>query len=196
MISVIVPLMPIKPYDTMVDECVELLRKQTAKPEIIVAVQPVERYINKNKLLNDAFAKSNGNFVMHCDVDFRLTDETLLQRMKDRIVKDDLDVLYPKFVSQLTRKNKIADGGPMFTRSGLYKVGKLDESLLGISYTTFPLLAYCLRYLRFDCSDDFMVDVIQNYASVKRKNGQTAKRLKPLFKETVSILKGRGAWPA
>lgn len=196
MITVIIPLMPIKPYDTMVDECVELLRKQTAKPEVIVAVQQIDRYINKNKLLNDGMKKANGKFIMHCDVDFRLTDETLLQRMKEKIVKDDLDVLYPKFVSQLTRKKKIADGGPMFTREGLWKVGKLDESLLGISYTTFPLLAYCLRYLRFDCTDDFMIEVLQAYASSKRQNGQTAKRLRPLYKETVSILKGRGAWPA
>ena len=196
MISVIVPLMPIVPYSEQIDECVDLLKKQTAKPEIIVAVQPVERYINKNKLLNDGFAKSSGDYVVHCDADFRYDDSDLLKRMVDKLESDGLDVIYPKFLSRVSGKMKIADGGPLFRRTALLKYGKLDENLMGVSWVTFPLLLYALKRMKFHCSDEFEIKVDQARGGVGKRNGQTSKRMRPIYKEAVRILKGRGAWPA
>jgi glycosyltransferase involved in cell wall biosynthesis len=196
LISVIIPLMPIPPYSEQVVECLDGLNKQTAKKEIFVAEQPVERYINKNKLLNQGFKKSKGDLVFHCDADFLFPDNTLLERMEDKIKTDKLDCLYPKFFSWRYRELKIADGGGMFTQDTLLKTYPLNENLLGISWVTIPLLNYCIKNLRFHCSDEFVVETSSKNGSALRRHGKTASRLRPLFKETVKMLKARGAWPA
>jgi glycosyltransferase involved in cell wall biosynthesis len=188
--------MPIEPYKQQVDGCIDPLRKQTARPEVIVAVQQVERYINKNKLLNDGFKQAKGDYIMHCDADFRLTDPTLLQRMREKMDADNLEVIYPKFMSPKYRCLKIADGGPFMHRSAILKHGPLNETLMGISYTTFPFLMYAIDRLRFHCSDEFVVDVDWQACKERKRNGQTAKRLKPIYNEAVRRLKGMGAWPA
>jgi glycosyltransferase involved in cell wall biosynthesis len=195
---VIIPLMPIRPYSEQIAECLEGLSKQTAKKEIFVAEQPIERYINKNKLLNQGFKKSKGDLVFHCDADFRFSDPTLLERMEAKIREDNLDCLYPKFFSQHYRELKIADGGGMFTQNTLLKTYPLNENLLGISWVTFPLLNYCIKNLRFHCSDEFVIDANCKNGSGNpmRRHGKTASRLRPLFKETVKLLKAKGAWPA
>lgn len=195
MISVIVPLMPIVPYSEQIHECLELLTKQTAKTEIFVVEQPVERYINKNRLLNQGFRKSKGEFVFHCDADFRLRDETILERMAEKIEKDGLDCIYPKFLSRVSGKLKIADGGPMFTQRAMLDCFPLDESLLGISWVTFPLLHRAVTKMKFHCSDEFVIEVDQMRGGVGRRNGKTGSRMRPIYKETVRILKRRGAWP-
>ena len=196
MISVIVPLMPIVPYTEQIADCLNSLQRQTAKIEVFVVEQPVERYINKNRLLNQGFRKSKGEFVFHCDADFRLTDPTLLQRMADKMAADHLDCIYPKFLSRCSQRLKIADGGPMFTQDALLKCFPLDESLLGISWVTFPLLYHAVTRLRWHCSDEFVLDVEQTRGGVGRRNGKTHSRMRPLYKETVRLLKKRGAWPA
>lgn len=196
MISVIIPLMPIEPYNEQIDECVELLRKQTAKPEVIVAVQHVDKYINKNKLLNDGFSRANGDCIVHCDADFRYDDETLLERMEAKVKTEGVDVIFPKFLSRVSGKMKIADGGPFVKRTELWKYGRLNEDLIGISWVTFPFLLYALKRMNFHCSDEFTIRVDQMRGGKGKRNGQTAKRMRPIYKEAVKILKGRGAWPA
>lgn len=196
MISVIVPLMPIVPYTEQIGDCLNSLSKQTAKIEVFVVEQPVERYINKNRLLNQGFRKSKGEFVFHCDADFRLNDPTLLERMADKLTTNRLDCLYPKFLSQCSQKLKIADGGPMFTQAAMLQCYPLDESLLGISWVTFPLLYRAVTRMKFHCSDEFILDVEQTRGSVARRNGKTHSRMRPIYKETVRLLKKRGAWPA
>ena len=195
MVSIIVPLMPIEPYDGQVAKCLELLQRQTVNKEIIVVEQPVERYINKNRLLNSGFRKSVGDKVFHCDVDFRLEDETLLKRMSDKLDAENLDVIYPKFLSHVSRKLKIADGGPFMQQTALLKYGPLNESLMGISWVTFPLLNHLFNNMKFHCSDEFIIQVDTRGGNPKRRNGQTAKRMRPIFKETVNQLKKVGAWP-
>ena len=188
--------MPVPPYSEQIAGCLESVSKQTAKTEIFVAEQPVERYINKNRLLNKGFKKSKGDLVFHCDADFRFPDSTLLERMEEKIKQEKLDCIYPKFHSKMYGETKIADGGGMFTQNALLKCFPLDESLLGISWVTFPLLNHCVKDLKFHCSDDFILEVDEKKGPVARRHGKTASRLRPLFKETVKILKKRGAWPA
>jgi glycosyltransferase involved in cell wall biosynthesis len=188
--------MPIVPYTEQLADCLKSIEKQTAKFEVFIVEQPVERYINKNRLLNNGFKKSKGDFVMHCDADFRLTDPTILQRMADKIEQDKLDCIYPKFHSRVYGELKIADGGPMFTQTALMKCYPLNENLKGVSWVTFPLLNYAVKNLKFHCSDEFVIEVDQQRGGVARRHGKTASMLRPVFKETVKILKGKGAWPA
>ena len=188
--------MPIVPYTEQIGDCLKTLNEQTAKFEVIIAEQPVEKYILKNKLLNDGFKQSRGEYVMHCDADFRFPDKTFLQRMVDKMELGPFDVIYPKFLSRVSGKLRIADGGPMFRREALLKHGRLDESLKGISWVTFPLLWNALNEMRFHCSDEFVLEVDQQRGGVARRNGSTASLMRPIFKKTVKRLKGMGAWPA
>ena len=196
MVSVIVPLMPTVPYTEQIGECLTLLVKQTEKIEVFVVEQPVERYINKNKLLNQGFRKSKGEFVFHCDADFRLNDPTLLERMVAKIKAENFDCIYPMFESRVHRCLKLADGGPMFTQKAMLGCYPLDETLKGVSWVTFPLLNYAVKNLKWHCSPEFVVDVDQQRGGVGRRNGQTASRMRPIYKETVRILKGKGVWLA
>lgn len=188
--------MPIVPYTEQIGDCLSSLKNQTAKTEVFVVEQPIERYINKNRLLNTGFKKSKGELVLHCDADFRFNDPTILERMADKISSDNLDCIYPKFLSRCSGKLRIADGGPMFTQRALLKSYPLNETLMGISWVTFPLLYHAVTNLKFHCSDEFVIDVDQMRGGVARKHGKTASKLRPLFKETVKILKRKNAWPA
>jgi glycosyltransferase involved in cell wall biosynthesis len=69
MISIIIPLMPIDPYDRVVKDCVESINKQNVNKEIIIVQQAVERYILKNRLLAEGFKRSKGDTVFFCDAD-------------------------------------------------------------------------------------------------------------------------------
>lgn len=191
MISVVIPLMPIKPYSTQVTKCQESILKQSAETEIIVVVQETSRYINKNRLLNNGVEKSTGGHVFFCDADFTFPDRTLLERMSEK----DVDVIFPMFRSKRYGKLKISDGGAFMDRDTIKRFGQLDESLQGISWVTFPFLKWCLDNARWHCSDEFTITVGQDYVSKKKRHGATSARMRPTFKSVVKRLQIEGVWP-
>jgi glycosyltransferase involved in cell wall biosynthesis len=194
MISVIIPLMPIDPYDRVVKDCVKFINKQNVDKEIIIVQQVVERYILKNKLLNEGFKHSKGDTVFFCDADFMFEDPTLLQQMQKKL-DNGYDVVFPKFYSDVYRSLKIADGAPCFNRKVMLKHGKLDEKLKGISWVTFPFLSWCLENTNYYCGDDIVL-THQRVGGKGKRNGSTASLMRPLFKKTVKRLRGEGLWPA
>lgn len=194
MISVIIPLMPIDPYDRVVKDCATSLNKQSVDKEIIIVEQVVERYILKNKLLNSGFVKSKGDTVFFCDADFTFDDTAFLQRISDKL-SEGYDVVFPKFYSEVYRSLKIADGAPCFKREVMVKHGKLDESLKGISWVTFPFLSWCLKNTKYYCGDDIVLQH-QRVGGKGKRNGGTASLVRPLFKQTVKRLRSEGLWPA
>ena len=148
--------MPIPPYDSQIKDLLKCLEKQTAKHEVIVCEQKIERYINKNKLLNEGFVKAKGEYIWHCDADF-LPGPTLLQRMQQAMIKNKYDVIYPHYYSEFNKCWRISDGGPFLKRSVLERYGKLDESIKGCTYETFPLLEWCMDSVKFHSSDEFKI---------------------------------------
>ena len=194
MISVVIPLMPIDPYDRVVKDCIESLNRQDAEKEIIIVQQNVEPYIMKNKLLNSGFSRSRGEHVFFCDADFTFDDPTFLSRMQAKL-NDGYDVVFPKFYSEVYRNLKIADGAPCFKRPVMSKHGPLKEELKGISWVTFPLLKWCLENTKYYCGDDIVLQH-QRVGGKGKRNGKTGSAMRPIFKSTVKRLKGEGLWPA
>ena len=166
MISIIIPLMPVEPWKTTVGDCIYSISKSVgAEYEVILQIQEVEKYINKNKLLNDGFAKAKGDIIWHCDADF-LINETFLRRMEDALIGDlDLvyengyDVIWPMFYSNFVKGYKASDGGPFMKREVLEKLGPLDESLIGISLVTFPFMKWCLENVKHYASTDLTIEL-------------------------------------
>ena len=193
MISVVVPLMGIPPYDSQVNDLLNDLGKQTASHEVIVVEQPVERYIRKNELLNEGYDKAKGDFIWHCDADFLIPDKTLLERMADRVD----DVIYPMFYSEPNQGYKIADGAPFMRREVLERFGKLDGSLHGIGGVTFPFLLWCLTNTELLCSREFQIEL--NGKPFRRLRGKqhtkTVKDLQPLVRTVKDRLINMGVWP-
>jgi glycosyltransferase involved in cell wall biosynthesis len=193
MISVIVPLMGIPPYDSQIEDLLKDLEKQTATHEVIVVEQPIERYIRKNDLLNEGYEESQGDFIWHCDADFLLPDVTLLERMADRVD----DVIYPMFYSRPNKGFKIADGAPFMRRNVIERYGALNGDLHGIGYVTFPFLAWCLTNTELLCSREFQIEL--NDKPFRRLRGKqhtrTVKELQPLAKRLKAELMDLGVWP-
>ena len=149
MISVIIPLMPIRPYDIQAERCAIALQQQEGVDiEILVQKQPIEKYINKNKLLNEGFEKSSGEYVWHCDADYLPGDNELLFRMATILEDKKLDLIWPMYWSAY-KYWKIADGGPFMKRSVLEKHGPLDESLLGAAGVTMPFVKWCIDNVKY-----------------------------------------------
>ena len=169
MISAIIPLMPVKSYPDLVFECVESLKNQSVEVEIILVVQPVQKYINKNALLNFGFEKATGDWIFHCDVDFTFDDENLLEKMSCC----GAEAVYPFFFSEALKRLKVADGAAFVSRETLEKHGPLDESGLGISLVTFPLMEWCLENAKVCISTNHVIQVKQRYASAKRIHYKT-----------------------
>lgn len=179
MISVIIPLMRLESYEMHLEDCIKSLERQTCRPEIIVSEHGIEDHIRKNYLLNRGFEKAAGDIIFHCDVDFTIEDDTTLERMSERLT----DVIYPVFVSDITHKLKIADGGTFARKSVLERFGPLDESLIGINYVTFPLLLWCMENTDFKVYNDFII--IHNKAQNPNKvHRPTKRKLVDLFKQT------------
>lgn len=168
-------------YEKCIHECVASLERQTAKLEIIISEHPVDRFIRKNELLNKGLKKANCDIVWHCDADFTLDDKTVLERMVKRLD----DVIYPFFYSAVHRKMKIADGGPLIRKNVLERFGPLDESAIGISWVTFPLLKWCMEKTKFQACIDFIVNHNHLY-SVKKGHHKTRSRLRQIYKTTIS----------
>lgn len=210
MISVIIPLMPVKPYSEQVKDCVRDIENQTADTEILVIKQEISDHINKCALLNEGFRKATGEYIWHCDADFLLPNKDFLQSMLDKMEDDNLDVIYPMFYSRTFKQLKITDGGP-FMRRKILEDYRLNDTLLGVSYVTFPLLDHCLKK-RFHCSKEFVVGI--NYRGVKvasepkdpkrkrlkvgiqkKKHVHTLKKTVPIVKRLIPELQAMGVWP-
>ena len=83
MISVIVPLMPVRPYNVQVKDLEESLKKQTVEYELIVSEQEISKYINIPRLFNKALKKAKGDIIHFTNADFLYPDEKLFE-MKRR----------------------------------------------------------------------------------------------------------------
>ena len=194
MISVIIPLMPIEPYRTQVETCKDFIKKQDGDIEIVVMVQQESMFINKNSLLNDGIRESMGSYVFLCDADFILNDKSVLKRMQEKL-DNGHDVIFPMFRSEVTDSLKIADGAVFTTKDIMKRFGRLDESLEGISWVTFPFLKWCLDNVRWHCSDEFIIDVDQSHKSRKKRHGATSSKMRPIYKNVVKQLQQEGVWP-
>jgi glycosyltransferase involved in cell wall biosynthesis len=197
MISVIIPLMPIMPYNVQIERTLRDLDRQTAETEVLVCKQPVEPKICKTRLLNEGFAQSKGDIIFHCDADIIFKDETVLQRMEEKLYNDDLDVIYPMFFSPFRKCLKIADGHPFMRREVREEHGPLDETLLGISLQEFVILHWLYFNKRFHCSREFVIDV--NTEPFVKKVGKvhrpTRMKCRKIYDEVIVKLKEDGVWP-
>ena len=196
-VSIIIPLMSVEPYKTQVHDCWRSLQRQTIESETIITVQPVEKYIRKNKILNGGLKQATGNIIFHCDADYLFPDKTFIERMVKKL--SDCDVIYPMFYSDVYGEYKIADGGFFGRKEVLEEYGPLDESLIGIGHVTFPLLKWCLDNKKVYCSQDYLIELNKTpfVKRVKKRHEKTSgtKEMKKLVKETITILQGMGAWP-
>ncbi|MDY6834978.1 MAG: glycosyltransferase family A protein [Chloroflexota bacterium] len=192
----IIPLMAIPPYDTQVSECIDKLERQTAVNEVIVSQQKPAKLINKNRLLNRGLKKAVGNIIWHCDADFLATDDTLLERMEQKL-ESGCEAVYPMFHSAVYDAPKIADGGLFTYKEHLERYGPLDETLLGIGYVTFPLLNWVMCNLKWYCGTEFMVELNTKPFVKRSKKGhlKTRHQLRSLFQKVKKELEEIKAWP-
>jgi hypothetical protein len=195
-ISVIIPIMPIEPYKTQIHDTLKSLKKQTAKHEVIVCEQPIERWINKGKLLNEGFRKSKGDVIFHCDADALFPDPTLFERMKNKL-ESGYDCVYPMFFSPLKKVYKIADGHPFATREAREEFGPHNERHLGISLQEFVILHHYLTKKKMYCGKEFMMAINMKpfVKGVGKLHKETRIKVKPIYYQCLEILKERGVWP-
>ncbi len=195
MISVIIPLMPIPPYDAICLDAMTAVAEQDAQCELIVVKQDIGLWLKKNKLLNDGVEASKGDILWFCDADF-VPEETLLRRMELRLIREDLDVIFPMFYSKKHNQLKIADGAPFIKREVLERYGKFNETHLGVSWVTFPFLKWCMDNCKFFCSNEFIVDINPTPQRLAgKRHFKTSGKLRGLYKETVKDLQEMGVWP-
>ena len=161
-----------------VRQCIESLKKQAADIEIIVEEQEVEEFINKNRLYNKGIARSSGEIIWFCDADYTLDDPNFLENMSDELD----EVIYPCFYSRAKKDFKIADGGPMFKREVIERHGPLDESLIGISWVTFPFLKWCMDNTNFKYDKRFIINH-HNFKIGRTRHQKTSSKLRPIYKE-------------
>lgn len=206
MISIIIPLMPIEPYVTQVNACLQSLRKQTAEHEVIVERHEIQEYIEKNRLLNQGVEIAKGDIIWFCDADFLLPDSNLLKRMEAKLREDNLDVIYPMFYSDAVKGYKIADGATFIKKNVLARFGKLHEKLndgpansllmQGISRVTWPLLDWCLDNAKMCVLPFFLIELNYEPFSVKGKGTSRVKsEMKLRYPKLIKRLKARGYRP-
>ncbi len=180
MISVIIPYMPDGVTQTL-NDCIRSLNEQTVKLQIIVERQDPDIYINKNKLLNSGLKKSKHDIIWHCDADFELEDNGILKKMVAKLN----DVIYPVFYSQSHKKLKIADGGPLIRKQVLQRHGPLDESLVGISWVTFPFLKWCMENTKMKVAQEFYIKHNNGFGK-KKGHQKTRSKLRSIYKEVTA----------
>jgi len=188
MISVIVPIMRIPPYDSQIKDLLKCLGQQTIEHEVIISEQKIRKYIDKNKLLNQGFKKARGKYIWHCDADF-IVDDNFLKRMRNSLELNKLDVIFPMFFSNTNQAWRIADGAPFMKREVLERHGDLDESLMGISFVTFPFLDWCLDNTKFHCSPNFKIGTNRKPFIRKSKDKADPVTLKKMRPESIRIMK-------
>jgi len=184
MISVIIPYMynsrSANKYHEFLKDCIKSLQRQTADIEIIVNEHKEEEHIRKNYLLNQGLRAAKGDIIWHCDADFTMDNQCVLEKAEGKL----RETLYPVFYSRKYKKLKIADGGLMIRREVLERHGPLDETLFGISYVTFPLLKWCMDNTEFDVDPEFVI-TNNSIPSVKKAHKETRARLEPLYNEVI-----------
>jgi glycosyltransferase involved in cell wall biosynthesis len=190
--------MAVPPYDCQITDCLKSLAMQTEEnKEVIVSEQEVEKFININKLLNKGIKKSKGEIVFTCDADFLFPDKTVLKRMRNKLKEDKLDAIFPYYYTPVHNAYKVSDGGAFTTRKVIEEYGKLDETLLGVSWVRFPFLKWCMENTNYYFGKEFTIEL--NYKPFQKKRGkrnwETSGKMRPLYKQTVEKLQGMGAWP-
>lgn len=146
MISVVVPLMPIHPYDQQVEVLLRSLHNQPGVCEVLVVEQePEGRHplIRMNKLFNIGIAKAKGSYIWLCGADFIVPRYTPL-KMKSKCYSY-YDAFLPMYQSPAIGNWKVSDGGVFMKRGVIEKHGPLDESLIGVSRISFPFLYWLLK---------------------------------------------------
>ena len=199
MISVLIPYLAYMPYKEQINRTLSDLKRQTADHEIIVIEQPiVEKHtkICKGKLHNLGFKASTGDVIFHCDADIIIEDETLLERMENKL-RDGFDVIYPMFWSVTHEANKLADGHPFMTRQVLEEYGPLNEEDKGISFESFRLLHWLYYNKKFHASDEFKIELNTEPFTKRINKSDRATRLEclPIAVEVINDLKGEELWP-
>jgi len=185
--------MPKEPWKTTVSDCIYSISKNNGvEYEVILQTQEVEQYINKNKLLNDGFAKAKGDIIWHCDADF-LIDETFLKRMADAL--DNYGIIWPMFWSPFAKGYKASDGGPFMWREVLEQHGPLDESLLGVSLVTFPFMKWCLENVCHYASTDLTLELQDTGKyDLHKVHEETFWRNVPVKRDCVVMMKDHDYW--
>jgi len=185
--------MPKEPWKTTVGDCIYSISKNNGvKYEVILQTQEVEQYINKNRLLNDGFAKAKGDIIWHCDADF-LIDETFLKRMSDEL--SCYDVIWPMFWSPFAKGYKASDGGPFMRREILEQHGPLDESLIGISNVTFPFMKWCFDNVSHHASTDLTIELQDTGKyDMKKVDKETFYKVLPIKQEVIKLMKEHDYW--
>lgn len=189
MVSVIIPLMPIEPYATQVEETKACLDAQAEDCQVIVVEQPVEPFINKNKLLNRGFELAAGEFIWHCDADYLFGPELLVE-MKGYLAATGKDVVFPMFPKK--DKWKIADGGPFMRREVMERHGPLDETILGINWTTYPFIKWVMDNCKWAASTDLRIRLNKSDVQVKKCHRPSAARMQGVCAEVNRQLISRG----
>lgn len=194
MISVICPLMPVKPYDTQVKDLEESLKKQTSEYELIISEQEISVYINIPQLINEGLNKAKGDIIHLANADFLYPDEKLFEKIIDRLSGGTTDVIFPQFYSNTFKKWRIADGGWFAERELVDKFGEWDETILGVSGETFYFLDWCLDNVKLHCSDEFTIDLnTEPYVKkVGKKYLPSVKHTWPTIEKVLRKLADRG----
>jgi glycosyltransferase involved in cell wall biosynthesis len=199
--------MPKEPWKTTVGDCIYSISKNNGvKYEVILQTQEVEQYINKNRLLNDGFAKAKGDIIWHCDADF-LIDETFLKRMSETLngwaawtedefyINEGHDVIWPMFWSPFAKGYKASDGGPFMRREILEQHGPLDESLIGISNVTFPFMKWCFDNVSHHASTDLTIELQDTGKyDMKKVDKETFYKVLPIKQEVIKLMKEHDYW--
>jgi glycosyltransferase involved in cell wall biosynthesis len=195
MISVVIAYMPIMPYQTQLKSCLLRLEKQECEKEIVVSEHPVQQYIEKNRLINEGIKKAQGDYIWLCDADFMVDDTTFLERMKTKLDENECDIIYPMFES-VKGGMRIADGAPFARKEVFDRFGKFNEKLWGISWVTFPFLAWSLKTCRIFCSEEFSFQqsAFPFTKGRSKRHWATSKKMWPLFKKTQAKLMEMGLW--
>jgi glycosyltransferase involved in cell wall biosynthesis len=199
MISVLIPYLAYMPYKEQIKRTISDLERQTADLEIIVSEQEIKEKhtrICKGRLHNEGFAKAKGDIIFHCDADIIIEDETLLERMENKL-REGFDVIYPMFWSVWHEMNKLADGHPFMTREVLEEYGPLNEDDMGISLVSFRLLHWLYYNKKFHASDEFLIALNTEPFTKHKNKSDKATRLecRPIAVEVINDLKGDGLWP-
>lgn len=192
MISIIIPIMRVGPYPVHLKRLLPELEKQRdVETEILVEEQPLSDFIYKNKLLNQGFAKSKGEFIWFCDADFMPSTDDLLARMKDKCVSDDIDLIWPMYWSSY-KYWKASDGGVFMKREVLELHGPLDESLKGVSLVTFPFAKWCLDNVKYFVSPEFTIKLQTPTYKGKKIDFDTYRKHAHLMQEFFATLQEKG----
>jgi len=184
--------MGIFPYVKTLPICLESLKKQTLRNEVIVSEHAKEDYIRLNYLLNKGVEKASNEWLFFCNADFRIP-MTLLQDMFDAVFLDDYEVIFPMYRGK-SKKLKMSDGSYFISKSLLRRFGLFDESLIGISRATFIFVDWALKNTRWHSSKDFQFEIIDHVSPKNKLHKPTYEKCKPIYRSVINRLKEKKLW--